>query len=582
MKNVARARVICSLLDIRGCFSDRSEPALYSRARGASRPWLSLSGCRAARQTRWYLGRGPHLPSPDDGANIYQRIGHVGSQRENDPGARLRAQLRAVAQHWWIVVLCAALTGACAYLYADTRPEEYRSTTRLLLKGGDLGSSLLGVGFQQSDAESEAATALALAEQPVVASRVIRELDLRLTTDELLAKVSSGIEGNSRLMAISATDRDGSQATGLANGYAEQYIAFRRDAARAEITAALRSVDEQLEGTIATDTSPRVQELRDRRAQLETLESLQTGGAQVIQPAIGSGDLVSAEPLKYAIIGVFLGLLLGVALAFLRNRLDPRLKREEDVMSMLPGVPILASIPSWRRNPDQTIQSEGFRALHTMLTFLDPGRTVHSILITSSTIGEGKTTTSLNLALAIAERDESVIVLEGDVRRRGLSTRLDIFDMPGVSEILAGEGTVEEFAVNVSSRPESTPDGRRGQVGSSALTKTLSGNLQVVPGGHPSENPHSLLTSDRVRRLLGEATAVADTVIVDGTPLGLVNDMLPVAGRVDAVIVIVHLNQTRRNELEHLAALLSHARIEPFGIVLFGTDHGPASGAYVT
>jgi succinoglycan biosynthesis transport protein ExoP len=500
---------------------------------------------------------------------------------EADPGTQLRKQLRAVRQHWWIVALCVISAAAAAYAYGTSRPKQYESTARLLIQGGDLGTTLVGLNdFQQTDPEREAATALALAEQPVVATRVIQSLDLDLTPAELDAKVTASAEGNSRLIAISATDRDPREATRLANAYATEYIGFRRDTARAEVREALRGVQQEIEAANALNQDTRVEDLETRRDQLETLAGLKTGGAQLIQPAIGLGTLVSTSPVRIAILGGVLGLLLGLGLAYLRDRLDPRLKREEEINEILPGVPVIAAIPSWRRDPAQALQSEGFRALQTTLSFLDPNQELSSILVTSATVGEGKTTTTLNLALAIAERDESVLVLEGDLRRRGLSERLGLTDLPGVSEILHGEGSVEDFVVPASllDQPDRRlrRDGRRG-----LATPTLTGTVNVVPAGRIAENPHRLLTSERVRRLLAEATEAADKVVVDGTPLGLLNDMLPVAGRVDATVVVVHLYHTRRNELKRLAAQLSHARIEPFGLVIFGVDTDRAYDAYI-
>ncbi len=108
----------------------------------------------------------------------------------------------------------------------------------------------------------------------------------------------------------------------------------------------------------------------------------------------------------------------------------------------------------------------------------------------------------------------------------------------------------------------------------------LTGTLSVVPAGL-AQNPHSLLTADRLRRLLDQATAVADKVVIDGTPLGLLTDMLPIAGRVDGVVVVVHLYHTRRNELKRLADALEHARIKPFGLIVFGVETDRAYDAYM-
>lgn len=503
-------------------------------------------------------------------------------QETRDSGALLREQIRILREHWYVIVLCVVAAAAAAYVYSLTRPEVYQATTRLLTQNSDLAGTLTGLQtYESPDPERESATALALAQQPVVASAVVRRLDLEMTPEQLLSKVTITAEGNSRLLAISARDEDPAQATRLADVYAAEYIAFRRDTAVEQIRTALEAVREQVQLVAATEDTAREEELRQRMNQLETLEGLESGGAQLVQRARGA-EKIAPTPNRNAAIGAILGLLLGIGLTLLRDRLDPRLKREDQVTGMLPGVPVMAAIPSWRRDSTPELQSEGFRALQTTMAYLDPDNSVRSLLVTSSTVGEGKTTTSLNLALAIAERDESVLVLEGDLRRHGLTTRLNLLDQPGVSEILLGEGEVDDYVVDVAldSLPRRRPSRGGGEPGT-AITPTLTGRLSVVPAGQRLENPHRLLMSERVRRLLGQATSVADKVVIDGTPLGLINDMLPVAARADAVVIVVHLYHTRRNELKRLTEQLQHARIDPFGLVIFGVETDRGYDAYM-
>ncbi len=498
-----------------------------------------------------------------------------------DSGALLREQIRLLREHWYVIVLSVVATAAAAYAFSATRPEVYEATSRLLIQRQDLATALTGLQtYEPPDPEREAATALALAQQPVVAAAVVRQLNLDMTPEQLLSEVTIAAEGNSQLMAISARDESPEQASRLANNYAAQYIVFRRDTALAQIRSALEGVREQLQLASAGNDDQREQELRDRMNQLETLEQLEAGGAQLVQQARGATQ-VAPNPERNAAIGAFLGLLLGVALTLLRDRLDPRLKREEQVTAMLPGVPVMAAIPSWRRDSTPELQSEGFRALQTTMSYLDPDDSVRSLLVTSATVGEGKTTTSLNLALAIAERDESVLVLEGDLRRRGLTTRLKLLEQPGVSEILLGEGEVDDYAVEVSLDELPKRRSTLGRGSTILRAPTLTGALSVVPAGRRIENPHRLLMSERVRRLLSQATSVADKVVVDGTPLGLINDMLPIAARADAVVIVVHLYHTRRNELKRLADQLNHARINPFGLVIFGIDTDRGYDAYM-
>ncbi len=504
-------------------------------------------------------------------------------QTPQDFGARLRSTLKPLRDHKWIVIACIVLATAAAYAYGATRPKVYQSEAQLLLQQGDLAGTVVGLNdYQAQDPEREVATALTLAEQPVIAGRVAAELDGDLTSDDIAGKVTATAAGNSQVITISAQDGEAERAAQLANLYATQYVDFREETAQASIRRALQGLDTEIESAESLGEDDEVEELQNQRRRLQSYGRLQQGGAELFQRAEVNETAISPNPTRNAMLGFVLGAILGVGLAFLRDRLDSRLRREEDVSEILPGVPTIATIPSWRRGGgEMALQTEGFRALQTTLSFLDADGTIRSVLVTSATVGEGKTTTSLNLALAIAEREESVLVLEGDLRQRGTTRRLGLDDRPGVAEILKGQGDIEDFRVRVALDDRRATglraEHRRGPVTAPALT----GTVDVVPAGQDTTNPHRLLTSDRLRHLLADATGAADKVIVDGTPLGMISDMLPVAGRIDAVIVVVHLYHTRRNELKRLAHQLQQAGIHPFGLVVFGVETDRAYDTYI-
>jgi Mrp family chromosome partitioning ATPase len=503
-------------------------------------------------------------------------------QETVDFGTRVREQLRALREQKWLLIACVVLTTAAALAYALTRTELYQASSRILLQESDLGTTITGLqgGGQLPDPEREVATALELALQPAVAQRVVREVDFPITADELLTKTKAAAEGNSRLLSFTVVDPDPARAAVLANAYARQYVNYRRDTNREAIERAVNGVRAQLQLAEAGDQDSRVQSLQQQLGALELLNQVESGNAQFVQPARTPADPFYPKPVRTGVLGLLVGLLLGIGLVALRDRMDHRLKREEDLERLLPGVPVIAAIPSWRLEPTDALQSEGFRALQTTLSFLDSDRTLRSLLVTSATIGEGKTTTTLNLALAMAERDESVVVLEADLRRRGLSERLGLESRPGVANVLHGEGAVDDFLVRVPLNDDLTRGDTRANGSGGVAAPALTGTLSVVPAGL-AHNPHSLLTADRLRRLLDQATEVADKVVIDGTPLGLLTDMLPIAGRVDAVVVVVHLYHTRRNELKRLADQLAHARIKPFGLVVFGVQTDRAYDAYM-
>jgi Mrp family chromosome partitioning ATPase len=196
--------------------------------------------------------------------------------------------------------------------------------------------------------------------------------------------------------------------------------------------------------------------------------------------------------------------------------------------------------------------------------------------VTSASVGDGKSTTSLCLAIAMVEREDSVLIVEADLRRKGISAHLDLSDHPGVADALAGRGELAAFRTYVSRNGGLEAVRQAPARTSTAIADPMAeGTMAVVPAGEaPREAVHRLMTADRLRRLLYEATTLADRVVVDGAPLGATAEMLPVAAQVDGIVVVVRLYHTRRDELERLAAQLAAAELRPAGLVVYDPRHG--------
>jgi len=498
-----------------------------------------------------------------------------------DLGRRVRDLVHPLRERWHIVVLCAILTCAAALGFSLTQEERYASTAKLLIQEDGFDASVVGLDRgQQVDPERQTATDLALFRQYPLAERVVEETGADLSPKALLDSTSVEADGPSRVIEVTVTDDDPETAAALATTYARQYVRFRAANARQRYRRALGDIDGRLEALEDSDARPAaVRQLREQRDQVALLASLQSGDATVIEPARADDTPVSPDLVRNGILGLLVGTILGAMLASARERIDPRLREERQVTELLPGVPIIAAIPNSPVDySGRPVEAEGFRGLQTTLSVLDADRAIRTVLVTSATVAEGKSTTSLSLALAMVERDESVLLMEGDLRRRTLSARLGLAEHEGLAEVLAGETTVHDQLVEVSLDP---PTRARVGVGARTATAPLSGVVQVLPGGQASSNPHALLSPMRLQRALLEASALADKVVVDGTPLGLVKDMLPVATQADAVVVVARLHHTRRRELERLRDLLASARVQPFGLVLFGVEPDVAYDEYL-
>lgn len=219
---------------------------------------------------------------------------------------------------------------------------------------------------------------------------------------------------------------------------------------------------------------------------------------------------------------------------------------------------------------------EAYRTLQTNLSFLNVERRLSSFLVTSAMLGDGKSTTSLALAWTMVERGNSALLVEADLRRPGLSERLELWGSPGVSNFLSGGRPFEDFLLDVTERSTEVLLGGRPNGDDPAIA----GGLRIIPAGPIPPNPQALLNGPGLDELLEQADANAETVVVDGTPVGSFSDMLPVAKRVDGVIIVARLYYTRRPEMQRLLDQLRQADVQPIGIVLLGAQVSRADDYY--
>jgi polysaccharide biosynthesis transport protein len=486
----------------------------------------------------------------------YQSTGRDFSGQIRDLGRTLREQ-------WWIILLCLVLTTFAAAAYTSTEHKEYEASTRLLLQTDNLSSTIAGTNVGGVDPTRQAATDAQLVSSPAVAARVRKQLKKPLDG----ASVRSVSNPNTNILTITARDRSPDRAAKIANAFAEQYITFRRDTTRARYARALKTVQTRIGQT--RKSTPNYAALQAQAKQLKLLVSLQTGDAQIVQRAAPPTAAVSPKPARNIALGAVLGILLGLGLAFLRDRLDRRIKNEDQLEALLPGVPIVGLVPPPRRGATgRLMTAEGYHTLQANLALLSRDRPMKTLLITSATPGEGKSTVALNLGLAIIERGETALVIDADLRRPSLSERVNADRRVGVSRILVGEGTIE---TSVQQRP--LEPARNGSGPSVALT----GELPVVPAGPDASNVQLLLNDRALQGLLEAGRERSGVVIFDGPPVGSFADMLPLAREVDGVLVVVRLYHSRKDRLKRFTAQLENASIEPIGAVVLGAAVGPSS-----
>jgi tyrosine-protein kinase len=479
--------------------------------------------------------------------------------------------LRILRRRRRLILLCMLGVAASALFFSLLQEKQYSAKAALLFRDPALDQTL----FQANSApppnpQRQAATNERLAAQPEVARRTADRFGAELTASDVRDKIEVASEGESDVVAVTATDHDARLAAGLANVYVAEFIALRRDADRAVIRGAQSLVRERLREITARNRRA----LQSRADDLKILGALQTGKAEIVQQASIPSSPSSPKPIRNGLLGLILGLLLGLGLAFLLERLDRRIKDPRELEETY-GLPVLATITESQalgttstRNGNGSVipgpEWEAFRKLRAKLRYFSVDREIKSVLVTSAAPEEGKTTVASNLALAAAIGGKGrVLLIEADLRKPTLARRYHLSPVPGLSELLTHNIEVEEAVQSLS------------------LPSWWNGSrpLEVIVAGEVPPNPSELLESRRMSELLTDLGSVYDFVVVDTPPVAVVSDAMPIVGSVDGVIVVSWIGVSTRDGAIHLKRDLESLRAPTLGVVVNRVKAG-AEGYY--
>jgi capsular exopolysaccharide synthesis family protein len=448
-------------------------------------------------------------------------------ESETVDSSGLEGAIATLRNHKKLILFCFALTALAAAGLSLAQQDKYSASTSLLFRDPGFSQQLFGTELPPSpDPTREAATNVKLVGLSIVADRTARKLDRGLTGEEVSDKVSVSAEGQSDVVSVTATDPNPDRARLIANTFSRQFIAFRAHTDRSKLLKAQRLAENQLdELSLAEQEGPRGKSLSEAAERLGVLASLQTGNAELVQPADLPTSPFSPKPVRNGILGAILGLLFGIGLAFLFERLNRRLREPEEAQEAV-GLPVLGTIPesssigSYIHLPPG--EQEAFRMLRSTLRYFNVDRDVKSVLVTSSGPGEGKTTVAWQLAEAAA-LNARVVLVEADLRHPVLSERYGLPPAPGLAELLTQQMELSDIS----------PEG--------------DGAFNVIVAGAIPPNPIGLIESQAMRDLLGFLSDLYDFVVIDTPPTSLVPDAFPLVSQVSGVILVCRLGQTSRD-----------------------------------
>ncbi len=301
---------------------------------------------------------------------------------------------------------------------------------------------------------------------------------------------------------------------------------------------------------------------------------LKSNNFRIVDSARAPGAPIEPNVPRNLLFGIVLGLASGVGLAFLLEGIDSTVRTTEQAQT-ISGLASLGMIPlgskSAREGPNpkrlviatskeavelvtqvrpQSQMAESYRALRTSLLLSNLGSPPRVIMVTSALPQEGKTTTSINTAVVLAQKGVRVLLIDADLRRPSIHKTLGMGPHSGLSNVLTGSATLEK-----------------------AITRTaVLPNLFILAAGTPPPNPAELLASSNMRDVLMQLREQYDHIVIDTPPSLSVTDAVVLSPRADAVVLVIRSGQTTKQALRRSRDILTQVNAKVVGVLLNAVD----------
>ncbi|MFN2466380.1 MAG: polysaccharide biosynthesis tyrosine autokinase [Candidatus Dormibacteria bacterium] len=503
-------------------------------------------------------------------------------------------EIRRLLHKWAAFVAVLAVVGAAAAFGVSRMiTPQYESD----------GSLLVLATLQQQVAQSLTPTttttqvtstyAVLMTASPLL-QRVAKEVDLRETPEEMSKHIKVTPERDTQILQVAVTDPSPERAQQVANQWINDFLANKNqeqgqpvDPAAADLGGLQKDIQDDLDSNQQqlaalrpgdrTDPAPIGARIKRDRTQLNLVSTIQSKlnasdvqtqpRVALVSPARLPVAAASPRVLLNTAVGGFLGLLIAIGLVALLEYFDQGLRSEEDVRRLL-SVATIGVVPTFAETPGKSPSArrrnehaaEAYRRLRTNLRFASVEKVAKTVVITSSYQGEGKTSTSANLARIVAASGQRVLLADADMRRPSQHV---LFSKPlvnGMSEMLLGAAH--------GIRP--SLDGEH---------RTYFRNLWLLTAGVIPPNPAELLASKHVGELITDLGERHDMVVFDTPPVGVVTDALGLAAGADAAILVVKAGGSARQASRTIEALRG-VGANVVGVVLNKAKDSRATGYY--
>jgi capsular exopolysaccharide synthesis family protein len=478
---------------------------------------------------------------------------------------------------WWLLLASTLIAALSSYYVSSQQPALYQSSTTLMI-----GSAIDNPNPTSGELYLEqqlAGTYTNIANQNPIREATMEALGLTWLPEYYVSTLT-----NSQLIQIVVIDTVPERAQVVAQELANQLILQspsglnQQDQERKDfIEGQLNALQEQIVNTQTEIETLQLQlgelnsasQIADTQNQIRALTSVlgtlqsnygillsntaqgATNTLSIIETAAVSNQPVGPNILMTVILSSDVGFSLAAAGAYLLEYLDKSIKNAEEA-SELVEASVIGYIPKFPKNEtawDYVSQnprspiSDAFRTIRTNLEFSKAVREIKTILVTGTSVAEGKSTIASNLALIFAQSDKNVLLLDADLRKSAIQEILGLHDNKGLSNLISNQAELSETILPINN-----------------------GKVKLIPAGQYPPNPAELLGSVKFDKLLEHLKSNTDIIIIDGPPLS-VTDASILASKVDGIILVVRPGHTNRDAIKALIKPLELISTPILGII---------------
>lgn len=458
--------------------------------------------------------------------------------------------LQSVWRYRYVIIVVTLVAGMMGFGLSSLLTPQYETTATIVLSESDAFTDNPIDPERRVEQEANRLTSRA------VFSRAADELGTGYSDDDLRSSISVSVDSIVGLLEVTAVSDDPDDAALIANTVTSTYQTVRREATNRQAEAAqevlqsqgadLSSQIEELEAQVAQTPGDTVlaQRLETLRAQVVALETriteiaadaaLSGAGIGEVEGAVPPFEPSSPQPLRNAALGGIVGLIAAAGFAYWRGVVTDLMKMDSTAIL---NAPLLAKIPDFKKSSNRTAgdplfdveAAEAYQFLVSSFEYALLQHHARTVLVTSAWPGDGKSLTALHLARALAVQGRQVMLVDSDIRARGLTALLRADAHEGLVTLAEG-GELDQVV-------------RRYRISPSV-------QLSVVPAGKTPHQPTGLLGTERYRHALSTIIGKNDLTIIDGSPLLTVADASAVAAQVDAVLLVL---DSRTSEDDYIA-----------------------------